>query len=108
MSESRENQHFPIEQVLRGKTIAGLPEGAEPLESFVLIKVKYEDGPTGWSFRMDDDYNPEALLGCTRLPDRLAPASHAQRPGQMRSTLGIDIARLDLLGSGAPYPRTLC
>jgi hypothetical protein len=49
--------------VLPGKTIAGLPEGAEPVDSYVLIKVRYDDGNFGWSFRMDDDYNAEELLG---------------------------------------------
>lgn len=29
----------------------------------MLIKVPYEDGSYGWSFRMDDDCNAEELLG---------------------------------------------
>lgn len=54
---------LPVEQVLRGLKIPGLPDGAEPRE--LLAAIKYEDaaGDEGWVVRVTSDVDDDEVLG---------------------------------------------
>ena len=59
----QDDQRLPIGEVLADMDIDPLSDGASPLEAFVLIKVRYDDGEDSWCYRTTREPNREELLG---------------------------------------------
>ncbi len=58
-----DDSRYPIGEVLSNLDIDPLSDGATPLEAFVLIKVRYDDGEDSWCYRTTREPNREELLG---------------------------------------------
>ncbi len=54
---------IPIEEVLPGFKVYGIPEKWTSLDAIVLVKCYTKDGDTSWVFTKTENINEEELLG---------------------------------------------
>jgi hypothetical protein len=62
-----DDPQIPIGEVLRGLTVAALPESWTPLDVICTVKCLGEDGSPKWALRLTDGINSEELLGALTI-----------------------------------------
>ena len=63
LSDRSEEVVLPIEEVLPGMRIVGLPVGESWVGALIFIKTQDNDGELGWSVRRTEGLTDEELLG---------------------------------------------